>query len=309
MTTIVYIVIAITLLLLAIGIFLIRTGLYHKPLGRDENRYLLEVERNYPGTKAWIEGKRTDGTLKETYLTSDKGIRVHAYYMATEGAERTVVLTHGYSGCAMQMMPMARMWIEYFKANVLIHDMPNHGRSEGDMTCMGWEEKWILQKWINKAHELFPNTDIYLHGISMGGATTIMTSGEKLPEYVKGIVSDSAFYSAWGVFEHDLKKRHIPVMPCLYVTSIINKIINGWSFGETSTIDMIGRSELPILLVHGDADKRVPLSHAKMLYAVDRTARTELWIVPGAAHVAALMTDPDGYREKIRTFFEITNIS
>lgn len=288
------------------SMMLVRKGLHHKPLGLDEERYLSQVvERHYPGTTAWIESKKTDGTLKETTLTSDDGLKIHAYYMATKDAKRTVVLTHGYSGCAMQMMPMARMWMEELHANVLVHDLPHHGRSEGEITCMGWTERHILRKWAYKASEMFPDTDIYLHGISMGGATTLMTADEKLPERVKGIISDSAYYSAWGVFGHDLKKNHIPTFPCLNLASLICKISHGWYFNEAAPIDHIAGSNLPILLVHGDADNRVPLSHGEKLYAKAKHGKTELWIVPGAEHVAALITDPKGYRERIETFFEI----
>ena len=46
-----------------------------------------------------------------------------------------------------------------------------------------------------------------VHGISMGGATTMMVSGEDLPEYVGAFVDDCGYTSAWDQFSHNMKQQ------------------------------------------------------------------------------------------------------
>ena len=42
--------------------------------------------------------------------------------------------------------------------------------------------------------------ELMLHGISMGAATVLMSTGLNLPKQVRAAVSDCAFTSAWEVF-------------------------------------------------------------------------------------------------------------
>ena len=55
-------------------------------------------------------------------------------------------------------------------------------------------------------------------------------------------------------------------------------------------IDVIGElAPLPLLIVHGEADRVVPPDHAVALYEAARPPKT-LWLVPGAGHIAAFTT-------------------
>ena len=45
---------------------------------------------------------------------------------------------------------------------------------------MGWKDRWDVLQWMNIANEIFgDSTQMVVHGISMGGATTMMVSGEE----------------------------------------------------------------------------------------------------------------------------------
>lgn len=50
---------------------------------------------------------------------------------------------------------------------------------------MGWNDRLDVIEWINYIAERNPESKIILHGVSMGAATTMMATGEKLPENVK----------------------------------------------------------------------------------------------------------------------------
>ncbi len=304
---IVTIVAIIILLPLILGLWYLKTSVFHKPLGKDEWAFLSQVtEKMHPGIKQWVEQKRADGTFKGIFIISEQRLRIHAYYAECPDATATVILTHGYSSCAMQMMPYAKMWLEKFHCNVIVHDLPNHGQSEGKCTSMGYVEQKILAQWIETARQMFPKTKIYLHGISMGGATTLLVAGNSdYQQHIAGAISDSAYHSVWEVFGWELHKRHVPHFPFLYVASFLNKLVLGWSYKQVSPLKAISKSTMPVLIVHGDIDNRVRVCNAQWLFDAKTQGRKQLWITKGAEHVQSYSVYPDEYAKQIESFFNL----
>jgi uncharacterized protein len=62
----------------------------------------------------------------------------------------------------------------------------------------------------------------------------------------------------------------------------------------------------PVLLIHGTADQRTPVDNAYRLKAASTSPNVELWIVPGAAHVEAYLSDPQLYTTKIVKFLHFS---
>jgi hypothetical protein len=57
----------------------------------------------------------------------------------------------------------------------------------------------------------------------------------------------------------------------------------------------------PIFLIHGGSDLYIRPDHARYLY--DRThSEKELWIVPGAAHNDAVISEPLLYQNRVLDF-------
>jgi len=300
------IIILVLIVLLTIGTYIMYKAYFNDPLGRDEDKFvdtLTEVQ--YPGMKEWIKSNIANGTITDVIIDCDIAQGQHAYIAHKEGAKRTVIFVHGYSGCAFQMMPYARPWFEQLGYNIIVIDLPNHGRSEGIHTFMGWKERLVLIEWIKKSQEIFPNTSIYLHGMSMGAATILMAAGDGLPTYVKGIVSDCSFSSVWDEIKFTIKEKHIPSFPFLYISNIIAKVYYGWSYREASVTRQTAKISTPTLFIHGDSDLRVPVSQAYDLFKAKTIGKKELWITKGAGHAGSLRLYHDRYIRNIKTFFEI----
>ncbi len=59
-------------------------------------------------------------------------------------------------------------------------------------------------QWIDIAPALFGDSlQAVVHGISMGAATTMMLSGEKLPAYIRCFVEDCGYTSVWDQFQKE----------------------------------------------------------------------------------------------------------
>lgn len=161
--------------------------------------------------ETWFNDKnnRTDWQLD-----SKDGLILSAYYLPAEKeSHKTVIIAHGYMGQASDMPQYAKIYHD-LGYNVLMPDARGHGRSEGDYIGFGWDERKDYLQWIDRVIKNDPASEIVLHGVSMGGATVMMTSGEKLPENVKAFIEDCGYSSVNGELSYQLKEMfNLPAFP------------------------------------------------------------------------------------------------
>ncbi len=155
------------------------------------------------------------------------------YLPAEKKSDKTVIVAHGYMGNAETMANYAKMFHD-LGYNVLVPDARGHGRSEGDYIGFGWPERKDYVQWIDKIiAETGQSQQIVLYGVSMGAATVMMTSGEKLPNNVKAIIEDCGYSSVDEELAYQLKDMfNLPSFPLIQVTSLITKIRAGYFFGK-----------------------------------------------------------------------------
>ncbi|MEG0766219.1 MAG: alpha/beta hydrolase, partial [Clostridia bacterium] len=69
------------------------------------------------------------------------------------------------------------------------------------------------------------NAEIVLFGVSMGGATVMMASGETLPPNVKAIIEDCGYSSIYDEFVHQLHDAYrLPAFPILNMASLFTRV-------------------------------------------------------------------------------------
>ena len=260
----------------------------------------LAAHARYLEAKQWLDERDY-----ETWsLVSSDGLKLVAYYIkAAEPTEKTIIMAHGYRSKAKDMALFARFFCETLGYNVLMPDARGHGESEGDYIGFGWPERKDYLKWIDKVIQTNGETsEIALFGISMGGGTVMMTSGEALPEQVKAIVEDCGYSSVDAELRYQIKTWfHLPSFPFVNTTSILTDIRDGYNFYEASSIDQVAKDKTPMLFIHGGNDTFVP---TEMVYAVYDacTAPKDLFVVEGAGHGQAYTYDKAGYELKITEF-------
>ena len=262
------------------------------------------LQERYPFARQWVDSVRRPGVMRDTFLTSDDGRRLHAMYLGHHGAQRTAVLVHGYGNCAIDMMQLGYMYHHDLGCNILLPDLHGHGRSDGDDIRMGWLDRLDVKRWCSVAEALW-HDPIVVHGISMGAATTMMLSGEEdVPEAVTHYVEDCGYTSVEDEFRGELMAQfHLPAFPLLPVTSQICGLVYGWTFEEASSLRQVERCQRPMLFIHGDADTYVPT------WMVDTLSKAhpgpkELWITPGVRHAMSYEVYPEEYTKRVANFLE-----
>lgn len=247
----------------------------------------------------WLETVSFD----EVEITSNDVLKLVGYYLPAEtDSNKTAIIAHGYTSQAMNMYSYAKFYHE-LGYNVLMPDARGHGESEGDYIGFGWPERLDYIQWINYVlKQNGDDTEIVLHGVSMGSATVMMTSGEDLPEQVKAVVADCGYTSAEDVLSYQLKRMyHLPSFPILQATSLMTHIRAGYSFSEASALEQVKKTDKPILFIHGEDDTFVPVEMVYELYEAANGDK-ELLIVQGAEHANAYDADPVLYEETVTNF-------
>ncbi len=235
-------------------------------------------------------------------ITAKDGLSlVGDVFLTDSDSHKWLIGIHGYTGKREHMYSYARYYAEK-GYNILTPDMRSHGDSEGKMIGMGWLDKEDVKLWIDYVLGLDPQAQIVLHGVSMGGATVMMTSGENLPENVKAIIDDCGYTSVWDEFTDEARYLfHISQFPILYTASFISKIRAGYSFQEASALEQVKKTKVPMLFIHGSEDNFVNTDMVYSLYDACPT-RKDILVVEGAGHGQSLYLDPDQYFDKVFKF-------
>ena len=243
-----------------------------------------------------------DSNYTDEYITSSDNLKLHSYQIKNEtSSNKWVITVHGYTSEGINMSSYAKKYYDN-GYNVLIPDLRAHGLSEGDYIGMGWDDRLDIISWINYILNEDPNAEIILHGVSMGAATVLMTSGEEIPSNVKAIVADCGYTSVWDEFAYQLDDLFsLPEFPILNVSSIVSKIRAGYFLGEASSIDQVKKSKTPILYIHGDQDDFVPYYMMEELYNATSSEK-EMLTIKGAEHAKASEVDPETYWTTVNNF-------
>lgn len=258
----------------------------------------------YPFLRPWVDSLEQHGALRDTVIAGQAGERLHALYVAApEPTDRTAVIVHGYTDEAVRMLMIGYLYNHDLGYNILLPDLHYHGASEGRAIRMGWLDRLDVLRWMEVANGIFGgDTQMVVHGISMGAATTMMVSGERLPAYVRCFVEDCGYTSVRDQFAKELREQFgLPAFPLLDVTSLLCRVKYGWDFREASALEQVARSDRPMLFIHGDADDFVPTSMVYPLFEA-KPGEKELWVVPGAAHAMSYRDHREEYTRRVGEF-------
>lgn len=276
------------------------------------NYAVVPTEKEFLGDGSWEKSEEqiqaenwfTDENNRTIWqLTSADDLQLSAIYLPAEKDEKkTAIVAHGYMGKAEDMAEYAELY-HNLGYNVLVPDARGHGSSEGDYIGFGWDERKDYVKWIQEVLKK-TNSDesIVLHGVSMGAATVMMTSGEKLPDNVKAIIEDCGYTSAKDELSYQLKEMfNLPSFPLIPMTSLVTKVRAGYFFGEADAVKQLKKNKTPMLFIHGDKDDFVPFYMLDEVYAAT-DAPKEKYVVAGAGHAQAMSKDPAKYKETVENF-------
>lgn len=257
--------------------------------------------------QSWLK----EHTAEHVTITSYDGLKLSALYVPaeTENPKGTLIVFHGYRSLATVDFAPEVEFLHGLGYRLLVPYQRSHGESQGKYITYGVKESVDCRDWARYARERFGQEDIFLMGISMGCATVVMSAGQELPENVRGIVADCGFTSPWDIMAFVAKRDYnIPAFPLLYCVDLLARCVAKFSLKGADTREILARTTLPVLFIHGEADDFVPSYMSKENYEaygkISGSREKDLYLVPGAAHALAYAVDPEGCQSRIAAFFE-----
>lgn len=265
--------------------------------GNDDDDTSLEVEADVN----WLI---KDSNYIDTYITSSDNLKLHAYEVKNENkTDKWAIVVHGYTSEGKLLSSKAKH-LYNMGYNVLVPDLRGHGTSEGNYIGMGWHDRLDIIDWINYIVKNNPKSEIALHGTSMGSATVLMVSGEKLPSNVKAIVADCGYTSVYDEFSYQLKQLfNLPAFPIMNFSDVVTHIRAGYCLNDASAINQVKKSTTPILYIHGDKDDFVPYYMMDELYNATNSEKEKLTI-EGGEHANSDLVNPKLYWSTVNSFLK-----
>lgn len=234
----------------------------------------------YPSRGA--AGRQRGDAVEDMFFDSG-GLRLHGWWMPAQGGARaTVVHAHGNSGNVSLHAPQVS-WLTAAGLNVLTFDYRGFGQSEGVPSLSGIVAD--TRAAIARARGLDSTLPIVLLGQSLGGATAIRAAADAQEEVVRFLVLDSAFASYRGIVRDTVQLGVLALIPLYVVPSLPGRV--------SDPVSVMARLRMPVLLLHGESDRVVPIDHSERLHAA-ATGPKQLIRIRGGEHLDALS------REEVR---------
>ena len=240
----------------------------------------------------------------EVSILNREGRNINALLFKQENeSKKYVIIVHGYRASVKSVSYLSKRYLEA-GYNVLLPYLRAHLGSDYEYSTMGWCERFDIVDWINYINRNELGAKIVLHGVSMGAATVMMTTGEKLPKNVICAIEDCGYTSVYDAYTYKIPQMmKIPAFPFINVFRHAIKKRVGFDIKEASALEQVKKSKTPILFIHGDEDSVVPVEMAKTLYK-NANCDKEILIIKGANHEMSALLCPDLYWKTVWNFIE-----
>ena len=278
-------------------------------IGKDE--YPIPPGKEYEPYREEMVGwmKKTNAMEKEeVWITSFDGLPLYAkYYEYAPGAPLELMF-HGYRGSGERDLCGGVQRCFQLGRNVLIVDQRASAHSGGNVITFGILEHRDALAWLDYAVKRFgPEQKIILTGISMGASTVLLCAQYDLPKNVVCILGDCGFTSAREIIMDVITGMKLPAKLLYPFVKLGAKLYGHFDPDETSALEAVAKSKVPIIFIHGAADDFVPAHMSQRMYDACPAVK-RLVMVEGAGHGAAFLMGREQYYRELHAFNKIIGL-
>lgn len=235
-------------------------------------------------------------------IHSRDGLRLTARYYPGEPGAPLDIEFHGYRSMAQRDFSGGIRIGRGLGHGVLLVDQRAHGQSEGRVITFGVKERFDCLSWAEYAAKRFgPDTKIFLIGVSMGAATVLMASNLPLPANVAGIIADCPYSAPDRIIKKVCRDMGLPPALAYPFAALGARLFGHFSPGDASALTAVRHARVPVLLLHGEDDRFVPV---EMSFEIRDAclAPVTLLTFPGAGHGLSYLQDTARYEQAVKDF-------
>jgi uncharacterized protein len=204
------------------------------------------------------------------------------WYMPVENARGTVLFSHGNGENISDGLHQAELY-QSLGLNCLMYDYGGYGSSTGkpsEARC--YADARAMWDWLVDVQETRPES-IILAGRSLGGGVTTQLAAVVSPG---GVILESTFTSL-----PQIAQNQFAWLPAKAL--VRHKFDNG---------EAIAKVTAPLLIVHGNEDRLIPIEHGRQLFELANEPKEFLAIQGG--HNDAHIRSHDAYTAALSAFFD-----
>ena len=216
--------------------------------------------------------------------------QVHGWWIPNQftgnRANPVILFLHGNASNIGDMVSRAQTFHQWGVSTLLI-DYRGYGRSSGPFPGEQQVYEDAEAAWQYLVERGVSADRIVIYGQSIGGAIAINLAANH-PE-AAGLVVESSFTS---MREMVRVQKTLPLIP-----------VNWLLTQRFESLEKVRSLQMPLLFIHGTADRVVPVGMSEQLYDAAPNEKTRV-LIEGAGHNDSPLVNPDLYWNSIRTFIE-----
>lgn len=249
--------------------------------------------------------RRTPAELGLPYeshrIPSAGGAALDGWFIPGGGERPIVALFHGYAATKSTLLEIAR---EFHRLGypVLLVDFYGSGDSFGSGTTIGFKEAADIADVVAYSHRIWPKRGLILYGFSMGGAAVLRALATYGIEPA-GAIIEATFDSLRNTARNRFWSMGLPASPFAELLLFWGGVQNGFNPFAHNPVDYARAVKIPVLILHGGADLRVPPAQAQSLAAAfDGNAR--LIVYEGVPHIPVAVAKRQEWRRDVADFLQ-----
>lgn len=274
-------------------------------LESSENKVLEPYKDTLRNGMKYINEAPHEWVFIESYDKLKLAARFFPCEDSGKNKNKVIILFHGYRSAGSRDYCCAVKMYHENGFNVLLIDQRSHGKSEGKLITFGVKESLDAVSWVKYiCHRFGERTPIFLSGLSMGATTVMLATGRNLPKNVCGVVADCGFTSPAEIISLVARKNfHIKSVLLIRILDLMCRIVANFSLYEMSTEEILKKSDIPIMFIHGLEDGFVP---CEMSIRSHKAAKAEkyIYLIEKATHGCSFLVEPQTISDALRKFFE-----
>lgn len=234
---------------------------------------------------------------RDVWFEADDGVRLHGWFLPSQVASRgTILFLHGNAeNVSTHIGSVAWLPAEGFA--IFLIDYRGYGLSEGMPTLDGLHRDVAAAIETVFALDGVDANGVALFGQSLGGSIAITALARSPYRQRFGALIVEGAFSGYRSIAREVLARTWLTWPLQWPLSFAVE-------DEYQPIEAITRiSPVPVLIVQGEEDPVVAVSHAEALYAAAREPKS-LWLVPRAGHIDVFRL-PE-YRDRLLEYLRQT---
>ena len=198
---------------------------------------------------------------------------------------RVGIFVHGSHASRFQALENGAKFWYHRGYGLLMMDLSGRGSSEGDYITYTVNERHdvaAMLRWA-RSHPGIDPRRVVVFGTSNGAAAAIYAAADD--DELPALALDAPFGDAWDAAGSMLSSRGAPAV-LRYPIFLAVRWRAGIDLADVRPAEVITDVKAPVLFVHGDADRQVPLTHSETMHQARRQAglESQLWVLPGGEH-------------------------